>query len=320
MNEVCLDVKKDDELIEVIQSFNEVTDRLKSSHEVLVDEVRRLREQLDEKNKELARKERLAALGEMAAGLAHEIRNPLAGIRLYAGLLKQDLEDRPQQLEVVHRLDRGVQALEGIVCDILMFAGNAKPRMRQATGKEVLEEVLSIVCGTGFQPVISTGWKPVPQVPVPQVPVPQVPVPHLYQALNATIEVEPALEYVLLNCDVNQISRALINLTFNALDAAGEGGHVWLRLAPPVANRCHKGLVGIVVEDDGEGIREDIKERLFNPFFTTKQEGTGLGLAIVHRIAQDHGGWVAVENREEGGARFTLAVMKNVEGRIANNE
>ena len=83
------------DLAAVIQTYNEVTERLKVSHELLRREVCRLREELHQKNKELQRRERLAALGEMAAGVAHEIRNPLGGIGLYASLLERDLKDRP---------------------------------------------------------------------------------------------------------------------------------------------------------------------------------------------------------------------------------
>src|SRR5262245_45253453 len=107
------------ELGAIIAAYNDVTERLKRSHERLVTEVCLLRDQLDEKNRELARRERLAALGEMAAGVAHEIRNPLSGISLYASMLSRDLGDRPDCRRLAERISGGVKALDGIVGDIL---------------------------------------------------------------------------------------------------------------------------------------------------------------------------------------------------------
>jgi len=113
-----------------------------------------------------------------------------------------------------------------------------------------------------------------------------------------------------LRCDVHQMTRAVCNLVFNAIDAAGAGGHVWISGRAGAA----KGPAGgaewfdIRVEDDGPGIKPDLLQRVFTPFFTTKHTGTGLGLAIVHRIAEANGGVVRAGNREQGGAVFELSV------------
>ena len=117
------------ELAAIISSYNEVTERLKNSHQELARQVHGLREELAEKNHELARKERLAALGEMAAGVAHEVRNPLGGIQLFASLLERDLQDRPKLRELASRISGGVRTLNGIVSDILVFAGKAEVRL-----------------------------------------------------------------------------------------------------------------------------------------------------------------------------------------------
>ena len=234
----------------------------------------RLREQLDEKNKELARRERLAALGEMAAGVAHEIRNPLAGIGLYAGLLERDLCDQPDALGIAVKIGAGVRKLDGIVSDILAFAHGAEPVLCDVLLGEIRERVLT---------------QTAPQA----------------DARRTTIEVDPGLADVVLKCDVRQIERALLNLVFNAMDAAGDGGRVWVH---PGKTPEGGGLFSIVVEDDGCGIDPSLLQRVFNPFFTTKDNGTGLGLAIVHRIAEAHGGLVSAENRAGGGALLTLCV------------
>jgi signal transduction histidine kinase len=261
------------ELAAIIPSYNEVTERLKNSHQELARQVHGLREELAEKNHELARKERLAALGEMAAGVAHEVRNPLGGIQLFASLLERDLEDRPKLRELATRISGGVRTLDGIVSDILVFAGQTEVRLEPVGLAEVLTETLDLVA--------------------PQ-----------RRARSAHIDVDPEQFEVVVQGNAAQLQRALLNLVFNALDAAGEKGRVWIS--------CHRGpadgTVQIVVADDGPGVPPELAHRIFNPFFTGKDSGTGLGLAIVHRVAEAHGGSVRVRNRAEGGAVFTLSL------------
>jgi len=265
---------REGDLLTVLRTYNDVTERLKRSHEALVAEVCRLREELQEKNRELQRRERLAALGEMAAGVAHEIRNPLGGIGLYASLLERDLLDRPKLADIARRIGAGVQSVEAIVRDILAFAGGAEPRLERIRLATILESVLTAVA--------------------PQA-----------QKTKTQIHIDPRLARVDLSCDVGQIERAILNLVLNALDAAQQNGRVWIRLGELCAE---EGRVSIAVEDNGPGIDPALRQRVFNPFFTTKERGTGLGLAIVHRIAEAHGGCVTVGQRREGGAALTLTL------------
>ncbi len=261
-------------LATIIQTYNEVTERLKVSHELLRREVFRLREELHEKNKELQRRERLAALGEMAAGVAHEIRNPLGGIGLYASLLERDLEDRPQQRGIAERISAGVRNLEAIVGQTLAFAGGAEPNRQGVRLAQILDETLT---------------QATPRA----------------RELDVQIDVKTGLGEAELFCDAGQVGQALLNLILNALDAAGGGGRVWVRTGDCADE---EGLLPITVEDDGPGIAPQFLQRVFNPFFTTKDTGTGLGLAIVHRIAESHGGRVTVRNRKGGGASFVLSI------------
>ncbi len=267
------------ELIAIIQKYNEVTEHLKKSHERLSLEVCRLREALHEKNRELQRREQLAALGEMAAGVAHEIRNPLGGIGLYASLLERDLEDRPKQRDLARRIGRGVQSLDTIVGDILTFAGDALPAIVEVS----LEDLFAGV-------VVQTEPKA--------------------EASGVSVEIDDTKLSTVLRCDVHQMTRAVSNLVFNAIDAVGEGGHVWISGRGGSVRRPDGGAewFDIRVEDDGPGIKPDHLQRVFTPFFTTKHTGTGLGLAIVHRIAEANGGVVRAGNREKSGAVFVLSV------------
>lgn len=269
------------DLAAILRTYNDVTERLKHSHDALAQEVCRLREKLHQQDKELQRRERLASLGQMAAGVAHEIRNPLGGIGLYASLLDRDLVDRPAERDIVRKLSAGIRNVESIVSDILAFAGDGEPNSRCVCLARVLEDTLA-----------QTDPKA--------------------QALRVQVAVDPALLEVELFCDGAQIERALINLILNAVDAAGANGQVYLRLHLAGGN---DGLVGVAVEDNGPGVESEHQHRVFDPFFTTKDTGTGLGLAIVHRIAESNGGYVRVENRTGGGARFVLFVPRHRQDR-----
>lgn len=260
------------ELVSIMRAYNDVTDRLKRSHDVLCREVCRLRQELNDKNKELQRRERLAGLGEMAAGVAHEIRNPLGGIQLFASLLDRDLADRPAQRQIVRKMSAAIWSLDNIVNDILAFSGNAEPKQRRALAGDIIRAAL-----LQAKPKAA--------------------------AYRAEVVVDDALASVAIFCDSGQIERALANLIFNALDAAGSDGHVWI-----TRQASQDDMLRMVVADDGPGIGPDVLPRVFDPFFTTKDTGTGLGLAIVHRIAESNGGSVSPGKRHGGGAAFVLSV------------
>jgi len=267
------------ELATILRTYNEVTERLKESHEVLQREVSRLHDEIERKNKELERSERLAALGQMAAGVAHEIRNPLGGVRLYASLLERDLHDRPRELDLVRRLETGVRNMESIVGDILVFAGNIEPRVRSVSLSGIIAQVVVQVA--------------------PQA-----------DECGVVLEVEEPLGDVNVCCDPGQIERALLNVLLNACEAVERGGRVRVRTQGDDEGNgldprrfCH-----VHVEDDGPGLSSEVLENLFNPFYTTKDTGTGLGLAIVHRIAEANGGRISAANRPQGGAAFVLSI------------
>ncbi len=307
----------------IVKAYTDVTERLKRSHDALAHEVCRLREELHEKNKELLRRERLAALGEMAAGVAHEIRNPLGGIRLYASLLDRDLVDMPKQQEIVRKMSAGIANLDAIVGDILAFAGEPG--------------------AAGFSPR-GPCRKSVPLSTILEGALAQTAAKA--EASRISVQIDPALTELELFCDPGQIERALINLMLNAFEAIADGrargqnGRVWIRRGTDLASQF-AGPVGqiddgpphveptwpasllvqsvssmcrIVVEDNGPGVPPEIVHRVFDPFFTTRDSGIGLGLAIVHRIADANCGSISVANGtgnglvRGGGAAFVLSV------------
>jgi len=263
--------QRERELGAIILAYNEVTDRLKSAHERLGAEVARLREELRRTNEELRRRERLAALGEMAAGLAHEVRNPLGGIALYASMLERELPGDSAVGRAARRISQGVRGLEQLIREILDFAQEDRLDVRRCPLRTVLE---------GLEETLRP-WK---------------------TECQGSVTIQPSALEIELRCDPSRLQRALLNLLINGLQAAGAGGEVELsaRTAP------HGGGVEIEIVDDGPGIRPADLPRIFNPFFTTRASGTGLGLAICHRIVEAHGGTIRASNRREGGARFVV--------------
>lgn len=261
--------QRERELAGIISSYNEVTERLKDAHERLEREVARLHEELRRKNVELRRRDRLAALGEMAAGLAHEIRNPLGGIALYSSMLERGLEEAPSARGAAAKITIGVRTLERLVSDILDFA-QPRPLQRHTCRMADLLPGLD----ASIEP-----WA---------------------RQCRCEVIIEPKSGECAVHCDSERLGQALLNLLMNAVQAAGENGKARLA-ARPMADGAE-----IEVCDSGPGIPKEDLDRIFNPFFTTKAQGTGLGLAIVHQIVEAHGGTIRAGNRPEGGARFVI--------------
>jgi signal transduction histidine kinase len=264
-----------EDLQEILQMYNEVTQRLQVSHEKLQAEVVRLTEQLAEKNLELERKKRLAALGEMAAGIAHEIRNPLGGIQLYASTLLADLADRPQSAELVRKISSGVKGLNALVSDMLAFTRDLNLRKQEVCLGDLAAAVVELATPTLRQ--------------------------H-----NIHVRVAPELDALVICVDAKLLERVLLNLVLNAAEAIGERGGTARQNRIEISARRGAGHIAILVADNGPGIPLEALDKIFDPFFTTKHTGTGLGLAIVNRIVEAHGGSITAQNRPEGGAYFRI--------------
>ena len=267
--------KRMEELGRIILAYSEVTEKLQQSHEQLKKTVEHLRQELSEKNRLLERKNRLAALGEMAAGLAHEIRNPLGGIQLYASMLAHDLADRQEPLRTVRKISAGVKRLEALVGQVLHFTREIAVVPRPAD----LGEVVAQAAEYAQQKMVD-------------------------RRVDFRIEGPRPL---LVSVDPLLMGQAILNLLLNAAEAIEGGGAVVLEFGrPPEASGARQ--FHLTVKDSGTGIPPQMLDRIFNPFFTTKDDGTGLGLAIVHRIVEAHDGTITASNEEGGGARFEIRV------------
>ncbi len=281
------DTKDADELADLIQSFNQVTTRLEKTHLSLRDEVVRLQKELQNANLELERSRRLAALGEMAAGIAHEVRNPLGSIGLYASMLAQDLAEKEEPRRLAERIGSAVRGLDAVVNDVLSFSRDLRTNNEQINPDDIMDEAI-----TRCADLLAD-----PDAP--------------------TIERTPATESLSLFADSRLLVQAMTNVLRNAIEAAAEhdppnGARVALnvRTSAEVAGSNRSGpMLEFHVEDSGKGISDEVLERMFNPFFTTRDAGTGLGLSIVHRIIEAHGGRVSVSKSSRlGGTSFKLFV------------
>ena len=262
------------DLESVLEAWQTATQRLQQTHRTLSEEVRRLTDELEVKNRELARKNRLADLGQMASHVAHECRNSLMPIILYLSLLRRRLEHDGESIQIVEKIESGFTALEATVNDLLHFASDRDPDWCLFDVRSGVVELCDSLA---------------PQLAA--------------QGTELELQIEKSTK---LEADKNMIRRTILNLVLNALDVMPNGGTL------SIACQRTAGGVELTVADTGPGVSEEVHARLFEPFVTTKSEGTGLGLAIVERIAAVHGGEAACDNRADGGASFTLRIPNRV--------
>ncbi|HEX4150532.1 MAG TPA: ATP-binding protein [Pirellulales bacterium] len=258
------------ELEIVLEAWQDATVRLEQTHAALRDEVRRLSDELEIKNRELARKNRLADLGQIASHIAHEVRNNLVPVSLYLSLLRRRLSDDLGSLDVLEKVAGGVSALDCTVNDLLHFTADRDPHWTHVNVRMLVNEVCASLA--------------------PQ-----------FEAQSIAV-VANVPERVTISADRDMFRRAVLNIALNALDAMPEGGEL-------VFTACWcRDEFELEIADSGPGLNEETARRAFEPFYSTKSTGTGLGLAIVERIAEAHGGWAQVANCPEGGAAFTIRI------------
>jgi signal transduction histidine kinase len=234
-----------------------------------------------ERLRRLYRAERLAAAGELAAGIAHEIRNPLTSIRSTVQYLGKAFESDSERAEMVAELLGEVDRIDRTVNDLLSLTRNRSPRKLRVDVTDLLEQSLTLMAT---------------------------------QARQSGIEIEADLGVASLAImgDPDFLKQLLINLLLNALQAMPQGGSLSVVVRPrdPDLVAPSRRWVQIEIRDSGPGIGEDDLERVFDPFFTTKPNGTGLGLAVCHNIVEMHEGEIGIENMEGAGTmawvRFPL--------------
>ena len=220
----------------------------------------------------LYRAERLATTGQLAAGAAHEIRNPLTSIRSTIQYLQRAVKDDAELSEMVGDLLGETDRINAIVEGMLSFARRTEPRFEQLDLREVIAQTVRLVDPT---------------------------------ARKAGVEVETQApdRTCALRGDPDQLKQMLLNVMMNGVQAMPSGGQLRVRL-----DRSPNDAFGwrVQIEDTGQGISGDDQEKAFDPFYTTKSDGTGLGLSISHSIVQEHGGEMEIESAEGNGTRVEI--------------
>lgn len=248
-----------------------------------------LRRQLVASHAIIARQEKLASLGVLAAGVAHEIRNPLTAINARLFSQQRRLATGSPEYADALVIKEEIQRLERIVRDVLQFARPGEPVLERQGALAFLREVAALMAPT-------------------------------LEKRGITLMVEAGDErYVYL--DPAQMKQVMINLIQNAADSIGEAGRITLRACRavlPLASRRTE-AVALEVEDTGRGIPPEVQARLFDPFFTTKASGTGLGLAIAERIAQKHGGSLQFRTQVGRGTTFSVVLPAAVAADARND-
>ena len=238
-------------------------------------------EQLEERER---LRDRLAALGEMAAAIAHEVKNPLAGIEVMAGLLKRRLANQTDAQSMLNDIINEAKMANAIVLEVLEFVRPIRLQMEKMALPRVLQDALYMADN-----LVARGQTRVSLVAPDELPA---------------IEGDP-----------NQLRQLFTNLLTNAYEALGgrgsvavEARHVPIEDASSVDQLATVPLVVIDVVDDGPGVPDDLRDRIFSPFFTTKPRGSGLGLAIVRKIVDAHDGRIVVTRLSTGGTRFRVTL------------
>jgi signal transduction histidine kinase len=243
----------------------------------LNEELNKYIERLQKTQQQLIQAAKLGSIGELSAGVAHELNNPLAGVLVYTRLIKDKLaRDAYNKEQLTSNLDKIESAIEyctGITRGLLDFARQSPPLLRPVTVSRAVDKALSLV---GHQAKI--------------------------KRIEVVREEAPALPLVV--ADFNQLVQVIINLVVNSIDAMQEGCQV------TIGTSGDNGWVRIRVSDTGCGITPENMEKLFTPFFTTKEEvkGVGLGLAVSYGIIERHGGRIEVQSEAGKGSTFTVVL------------
>ncbi len=260
------------------RDFEKSSQKLEQQYAMLSDRFGSLEREFSGKNRAVQRTSRLAAMGEMAAKIAHEIRNPLGSILIFSTLLCRELSGQDENQRLAGHILDSVRNLDRILSDMLVFSNGPAPALEVIDIKDVIEKTLETCsgrCGDNVDIICS---------------------------YNGETE---------LSADAGLLSQLFLNLFFNAFDAIGtDRGSIKISTHIKAENTLE-----IIIEDTGCGMDESIEDRVFDPFFTTRHSGTGLGLAIVASIATAHGGGITCTSEQGKGTRFVLSLPCGAEAK-----
>jgi two-component system NtrC family sensor kinase len=234
----------------------------------------RLYEDISRAKVQMQRADRLASLGTLTAGLAHEIRNPLVAIKTFTQLLPERFDDDEFRDHFLNVTAGEVDRISSLVNELLEFARPSHPNLNKEDLNQIVEKMLLLVASASHK-----------------------------KNLGIVKDFHQSLPPVVL--DKEQMKQVFLNILLNAIDATPENGTITVG-TKLVKKNGYEDAVQIMVRDTGKGIPKEDLERIFTPFFTTKHQGNGLGLAISHQIVQEHHGSIEVESEESKGTTFCV--------------
>ncbi len=230
-----------------------------------------------EKLEDMAKRtEKFAAMGEMAANIAHEIRNPLGSIELFASLLLKNLSQKKDQERAIQIIS-SVKNVDNKISNLLLFTRTQSPKMSKIDLHEILSKVIDF-----SEQIMEQG--------------------------GISVSAKYACEHAYIDGDAEMLKQVFLNIILNAQQAMPEGGTLAIvsSTSANLIGQRESQVVEIVFQDSGPGIPEQNLSRIFDPFFSTKESGSGLGLAIVHNIINQHNGSVSIENAIQGGVAVSI--------------
>ena len=251
-----------------------LTDRQRKQERALrntTDQLRQAHRELQENFESMKRAERLSALGQLSAGLAHEIRNPLASIEGAANVLQHETQSEERRREFLDIIQKESRRLNRLLTSFLDFAKPRHPDLRRVEVHDLFDSVILLARHAGDT-----------------------------HRLQLKKEIQPGLSTV--ECDPEQLKQVLLNLVMNAIQAMPRGGNIVL------AAQQDETTGTIEVRDQGCGMSDDDLDRMFDPFFTTKERGSGLGLSVAHQIVSQHKGTLTVARNSSEGTTIRISL------------
>jgi two-component system NtrC family sensor kinase len=265
--EARVEVKSVDDIGRLGEAFNSLLTKLESAQ-------RRVeRYHFDQ----MTRADRLASIGEMAAGIAHEIKNPLAGIAGVIQVLRKEHAVGDEKRVILDEVLVQVERMDKAVRNLLSFARPPEPKLTPADINELISRLLNFLAPQFSRKLITVDRK-----------------------------LTKGLPWLTLDPDLMQ--QALINIALNAIQAMPEGGKFVVETRSVERDGHNSGSIEVLCSDTGKGISLENLSKIFNPFYTTRQQGTGLGLSITQRIIEQHGGEISVMSSPEKGTTFTISI------------